>query len=49
MARIHQQQLQPVGELFSPREVVELLLLIGYFCMISIVMTALEVELDTPF
>ena len=35
--------------LFSPRELVELLLLIGYFRMISAVMTTLEVEIELPF
>jgi 4-carboxymuconolactone decarboxylase len=38
-----------VRNLFSPREVVELLLLIGYFRMISAVMTSLEVEVESPF
>jgi hypothetical protein len=36
-------------ELFSPREVVELLLLIGYFRMICGLMTTLEVEVESPF
>jgi len=35
--------------LFSPRELVELLLLIGYFRMISGVMTTLDVEVESPF
>lgn len=35
--------------LFSPRELVELLLLIGYFRMICGVMTTLEVEVEAPF
>ena len=35
--------------LFSPRELVELLLLIGYFRMISAVMATLEVEVELPF
>ena len=35
--------------LCSPREVVELLLLIGYFRMICGVMTTLEVEVESPF
>jgi hypothetical protein len=38
-----------VREAFSPREVVELLLLISYFRMISSVMTTLEVEVEPPF
>ena len=38
-----------VRELFSPREVVELLLLIGYFRMICGLMTTLEVEVESPF
>jgi 4-carboxymuconolactone decarboxylase len=36
-------------ELFSPREVVEMLLLIGYFRMISGLMTSLAVEVESPF
>jgi 4-carboxymuconolactone decarboxylase len=35
--------------LFSPRELVELLLLIGYFRMICGTMTTLEVEVESPF
>ena len=38
-----------VRNLFSPREVVELLLLIGYFRMICAIMTTLEVEVESPF
>jgi len=38
-----------VRELFSPREMVELLLLIGYFRMICGLMTTLDVELESPF
>jgi 4-carboxymuconolactone decarboxylase len=38
-----------VRELFSPREVVELVLLIGYFRMISGLMTTLDVEVEAPF
>ena len=38
-----------VRKLFSPREVVELLLLIGYFRMISGLMTTLGVEVEAPF
>lgn len=38
-----------VRDLFSPREIVELLMLIGYFQMISGVMTTLEVEVESPF
>ena len=34
---------------FSPRDVVELLLLIGYFRMICVIMTTLEVEVESPF
>jgi len=34
---------------FSPRDVVELLLLIGYFRMICVIMTSLEVEVESPF
>jgi 4-carboxymuconolactone decarboxylase len=34
--------------LFSRREIVELLLLIGYFRMISGVMTTLDVEVESP-
>ena len=35
--------------LFSPRELVELLLLIGYFRMICGMMTTLDVEVESPF
>jgi alkylhydroperoxidase family enzyme len=35
--------------LYAPREIVELLLLIGYFRMICGVMTTLEVEVESPF
>jgi AhpD family alkylhydroperoxidase len=38
-----------VRKLFSPRKVVELLLLIGYFRMICGMMTTLEVEVESPF
>ena len=38
-----------VRNLFSPREVVELLLLIGYFRMICVIVTTLEVEVESPF
>ena len=38
-----------VRNLFSPREVVELLLLIGYFRMICVIVTTLEVEVASPF
>lgn len=38
-----------VCELFSSREVLELLLLIGYFRMICGLMTTLEVEVESPF
>ena len=38
-----------VRNLFSPREVVELLLLIGHLRMICGVMTTLEVEVESPF
>jgi alkylhydroperoxidase family enzyme len=38
-----------IRELFSPRGVLELLLLIGYFRMICSVMTTLEVEVESPF
>ena len=38
-----------VRNLFSAREVVELLLLIGYFRMICVIMTTLEVEVESPF
>ena len=38
-----------VLNLFSPREIVELLLLIGYFRMISGVMTTLDVDVEFPF
>ena len=38
-----------VRNLFSPREVVELLLLIGYFRMICSMMTTLEIEVESPF
>ena len=37
-----------VRNLFSAREVVELLLLIGYFRMICVIMTTLEVEVESP-
>jgi len=37
------------GELFSPRQTLELLLLIGYFRMICSLMTALDVEAEPPF
>jgi alkylhydroperoxidase family enzyme len=38
-----------VRGLFSPREVVELLSLIGYFRMICGLMTTLDVESESPF
>ena len=38
-----------VRNLFSAREVVELLLLIGYFRMICVIMTSVEVEVESPF
>ena len=38
-----------VRNLFSAREVVELLLLIGYFRMICVIMTSAEVEVESPF
>ena len=38
-----------VRNLFSTREVVELLLLIGYFRMICVIMTTLEVDVESPF
>ena len=38
-----------VRELLSPRETVELALLIGYFRMISGLMTTLDVDVDAPF
>jgi len=38
-----------VRNLFSPREVVELVPLIGYFRMICAIMTSLEVEVESPF
>jgi AhpD family alkylhydroperoxidase len=38
-----------VRNLFSAREVVELLRLIGYFRMICVIMTTLEVEVESPF
>ena len=38
-----------VEELFSPEEIVELLLLIGYFRMICGAMTTLGVEVESPF
>jgi hypothetical protein len=38
-----------VRELFSAREIVELLLLIGYFRMIYALMTTPEVEVEAPF
>ena len=38
-----------VRNLFSAREVVELLLLIGYFRMICVIVTTLEVEVESPF
>jgi hypothetical protein len=34
--------------MFSPRELLELLLLIGYFRMICGVMTSLDVEVESP-
>jgi hypothetical protein len=36
-------------EIFSPREVIELLVLIGYFRMICGLMTTLDVEVEAPF
>ncbi|MGA2882229.1 MAG: hypothetical protein ABSG13_25025 [Bryobacteraceae bacterium] len=36
-------------ELFSPRQTLQLLLLIGYFRMICSLMTALDVEAEPPF
>lgn len=41
--------LQSVLELFSPREVVELLVLIGHYRMMCLLMTALDIEVDSPF
>jgi 4-carboxymuconolactone decarboxylase len=41
--------LRAVCGLFSPRQVVELLLLIGYFRMVCGLMTTLEVEVESPF
>jgi 4-carboxymuconolactone decarboxylase len=41
--------LAAVRELFSAREIVELVLLIGYFRMISGLMTTPDVELEAPF
>jgi alkylhydroperoxidase family enzyme len=38
-----------VRELFSSRQVVELLLLIGYFRMVSGLITTLDVEVESPF
>lgn len=38
-----------VRELFSPREIVELTILIGYFRMISALLTTLDVEVESPF
>jgi alkylhydroperoxidase family enzyme len=38
-----------VHQIFSPRQVVELLLLIGYFRMICGLMTTLDVEAEPPF
>ena len=38
-----------VRELFSPRQVVELVLLIGYFRMVCSAMTTLDVEVESPF
>lgn len=41
--------LQSVLEAFSPREVLELLLLIGYYRAMCVLMTTLDVEFDSPF
>jgi 4-carboxymuconolactone decarboxylase len=38
-----------VHKIFSPREIVELVLLTGYFRMISGLMTTLDVEVESPF
>jgi 4-carboxymuconolactone decarboxylase len=38
-----------VRALLSPREIVELLLLIGYFRMVCGLMTTLDVEVESPF
>jgi hypothetical protein len=38
-----------VRNLFSPREVVELVLLIGYLRMICVIITSMEVEVESPF
>ena len=35
--------------MFSPHELLELLLLIGYFRLMNGLMTALDVELEPPF
>jgi len=37
-----------VNEMFSPREVVDMLLLIGYFRMICRLMTTPHIELESP-
>lgn len=37
-----------VGEHFSPREIVELLLTVGNYLMLARVMTTLELEIDDP-
>jgi 4-carboxymuconolactone decarboxylase len=51
MANCHaaDQTFATAQHLFSSRELVELLLLIGYFRMISVLMTTLEVEVELPF
>jgi len=41
--------LESVLDVFSPREVLELLLLIGYYRMMCVLMTTLDVEVDSPF
>lgn len=38
-----------MSRMFSPRELLELLLLIGYFRMICGVMNTLDVEVEAPF
>lgn len=48
-ARTNDDTFAAARQLFSPGEILELLLLIGYFRMTSNVMTTLEVELESSF
>jgi alkylhydroperoxidase family enzyme len=47
-ARASDETFQALAELLSPREIVELLLVIGQYMMLARVMATLELELDEP-